>query len=165
MGRSAWLAVLGVVAGCSSDAVKHEPYPDVSGYYFAQLESGPSTCPGDDWTPGETFPIDIMLTQHALVLTVEVLYSTTLGSLVGAHTFPGMLDTLQLEGSLEGDKPQTSGACTYTFDATLAATVSVNTLSGSITYAAQTDCAPVAGCTRVQNLTGERNPTGMDAPN
>ena len=157
------LVVLAFVAGCSSDAVKNEPYPDVSGYYFAQLESGPSTCPGDDWTTGETFPVDIMLTQHALSLTVEVLYSSTLGALIGAHTFPGMLDGLQIEGTLDGDKMQTSGACTYTYRADLDATLSLNTLAGTITYTAEASCA--ASCTRVQNLTGERNPTGTDAPN
>jgi hypothetical protein len=139
---------------------------DVHGMYALNVTNGPSTCPLQGWTQGAvTTNVPLSVSQNAGSVSADVGGAGTLflDLWCGNAHLAGSISGSDLELTLTGTRSLSSGACAFTVDARVSATVSDDTLSGSITYTPNTnsspDCAGVNACTARMNLNGTRPPS------
>lgn len=97
-------------------------------------------------------------------MTVEGLAGVALIGFLGAgkNVFTGSVDGDDVSVESIGTKPNTSGNCTYTFNATINGTLDGDVLRGRIEYRAadngNSDCSQVHGCLTYQDYNGTRPP-------
>jgi hypothetical protein len=154
------IVVLSVCA-CGSSNV------DVSGAYSGPVTNGANSCPGA-WTTGQTSDANVTIAQTGTNVSIQV--TGAAGLLLqlgfGTNAFTGSVKGNQIDALIIGSVQATAGGCQYTYDGSLSANVSGNTLSGSITYTPNTnnqaDCntMSVTGCSRTQSFTMTRAPAG-----
>ena len=76
--------------------------------------------------------------------------------------FTGAVDGSDLALTITGTRAMSQGACAYTIDADLDATLAGDALSGSVFYRARTngaaDCGALTGCQSQQDFAGARPP-------
>jgi hypothetical protein len=116
------------------------------------------------WTVNEQTPgIEVVITQNGASAIAEVKGGAgfVLGVAFGSATFSGDVDGDELNLFVTGTRPKTTGNCTFTYDGRMEATLTENTLNGSLYYVANTntasDCAAVQ-CTSKQDFAGSRPP-------
>jgi hypothetical protein len=161
-----FLAVSVVSAvGCgNSDS---PPPADIHGNYTLSETNGPSTCPLPNWTQGaSTSGIPFRVSQNGSSASGDVggAGAIFLGLYCGNAHLEGTVSGPNVDLRLTGTRSLSSGSCAFTIDAHLEATVDKDVLTGSISYAPNTnsspDCAAVRTCTARMNLNGTRPPTG-----
>jgi len=159
-------AAISLVQGCGSDATA--PPADVHGNYALNETNGPSTCPLPNWTQGaSTSGIPVTITQNGSSVTADVggAGAIFLGLYCGNAHLEGTASGSNVDLLLRGTRSLSSGSCAFTIDAHLVATVDNDALTGSITYAPNTntspDCAAIATCSARMNLNGTRPPSGQ----
>jgi hypothetical protein len=154
------LSALGATLGCgSSDTTP----ADVSGTYAVNITNDASTC-SFDWNQGEmNTNIPIVITQDGKNATADVqgLAAVALALRLGTAQFKGTVSGNSVNLVAYGTTALHDGNCTYTLNGTIAATLSGDTLTGTVTYAPATngnpDCASVK-CAAVQRFNGSRPP-------
>jgi hypothetical protein len=156
-----FITLLGSLAlSCGSD----DSPANVVGTYSINTTNGESTC-SFEWAEGESATgVPVTFTQNgaAASATVGGVAAVALGLLVGTNQFDGSVQGRSLTLTAYGKIPRTSGNCTYTVNATIQATISGDTLEGTVTYApagnGNPDCDAVR-CSAVQQFNGARPPT------
>jgi hypothetical protein len=141
---------------------------DVHGSYTLSVTNGPSTCPLANWMQGANTPgVPFTVTQNGQSISADVggAGAVFLGLYCGNAHLEGAVAGSSLDLMLAGSRSLASGSCAFTIDAHLQATVSKDALSGSITYAPNTnssaDCAAIRTCSARMNLSGSRPPSGQ----
>jgi hypothetical protein len=163
--------MLCVLPGCGSDrspltGVNDTP-ADVHGMYALNVTNGPSTCPLQGWTEGAVttnVPLSVSQSGGSVSADVGGAGAVFLGLWCGNAHLAGSVSGSDLVLTLTGTRSLSSGSCAFTVDARVSATVANDSLSGSITYAPNTnssaDCVGVDACTAKMNLSGSRPPPG-----
>ena len=155
----AW--VLLVAAACGGDP------KNFTGMYSLSLTNGENGCGFASYNVGTTTTgVPITITQVEgdanLVVQVEGAAALLVFAVTGSARFTGEVDGSNMEATIVGTLPITEGACTYTVTATIDATISGDTLTGTIRYTTPTsdpDCeSDRAQCRTVQNFNGTRPP-------
>ena len=154
------LAALASVAGCGGDA-------DVAGNYTVALTNGTNGCNLSNVPPGDTASgISLVITQDGskVTATIEGLARVYLEALLGngKNVFTGSVDGDELSVESLGTRTNTTGNCTYTYNATIGGTLDGDVLRGRIDYRAadngNPDCSQVHGCVTFQDYNGTRPP-------
>jgi hypothetical protein len=154
------LPLLGLF-GCGSD---QEFTADAAGVYTVAITNQDSSCQFMDWVPGkETSGIELTITQD-----VDNLHGS-LGGITGLF-FAAAFGSADFSGSIHGNsltltnygtRSTTQGNCTFTYNATVNGTQTMDAISGTITYSTQTngnpDCEAVK-CSALQKFSGTRPP-------
>lgn len=155
-----FVGALSFLSGCGTDG---SPPANVQGTYSLTVTNGPSTCPLQGWTQGAvTMNVPFTVTQNTESVSAEVggAGAVFLGLWCGTAHLTGSVSGSDVEMTLTGTRSLSSGSCAFTIDARVSATVTNGSLSGSITYAPNTnsspDCAGVNTCTAAMNLSGAR---------
>jgi hypothetical protein len=148
------------VAACGDDPA------NIAGNYTVAVTNGTNGCNLMSWQDGSsTSGIGVTITQDGTDATaiVEGLVGAYLMAGLGSRTFTGNVDGTDLDLDLIGTNPQTTGNCTFTYNALLDGSIDGDVITGTITYTAatndQTDCAPLEGCESIQAFNGTRPPT------
>ena len=154
-----WL-LLGL-GGCSSG---DEFTSDVAGNYTVAITNGASSCNFDQWMEGqETTGVGLAITQdgqkiHATLDGVTAVFFTLA---FGSADFDGTIQGNTLTLTNYGMRTAIQGNCSYTYNATVKATQTGDSISGTITYAPKTngnpDCDAVE-CSASQKFNGSRPP-------
>jgi hypothetical protein len=149
------------VSACGSSSV------DVSGAYSGPVTNGANSCPGA-WVTGQTSDANVTIAQTGADISIQV--TGAAGLLLqlgfGTNAFTGSVRGNHLDALIIGSVQAMAGGCLYSFNGSLSASVSGNTLSGSITYTPKAndhaDCSAmsVTGCSRTQSFTMTRAPAG-----
>jgi hypothetical protein len=157
MKRFALLA--GVLAACSSSPV------DVTGDYSVQLTNGSNGCMFANYTVGNmTMDVPVTVTQNGTSATATVTGTAGdyLNLVLGSDAFAGSVSGSSLDLTLTGTRAMSSGSCAFTYNASLSAELTDNSLSGEIDYTSDTnngsDCAGITGCVTTQDIAGSRPP-------
>lgn len=137
---------------------------DVAGDYTVAITNGPSSCPFKDWVEGkETSGVGFAITQdnHALHAVLAGVTGAFFAVAFGSAEFDGSIQNDRLTLTNYGTRSNTSGRCSYTYNATVNGTQAGDTVSGTITYSTQTngspDCAAIV-CSATQEFSGARPP-------
>lgn len=154
-------ALLAAVAGCTTS--ESEPAGALAGSYLIAVENASNGCNLTNWTEGErTSGIGFELLQDGDSLHGVVGGATGvwLDTVIGGRDFYGYGSGDRLTMSLEGTRVNSVAGCTWTVDVDLAARVTGNTLTGTLTYRPITNaaptCASIEGCSNRQDIDGLR---------
>jgi hypothetical protein len=156
----ALVAVL--VGGCGSDRGGGAAL-DVTGVYSGPVTNGANSCPGV-WNTGQMSNAMATVAQMGASVSIQVQGAAGLLLLAGfgTNSFSGSVIGSHIEATIIGSVTATRGGCMYTSNGNLAADLSADTLTGTITYTPQTnnhaDCATmgVTGCSSQQTFTLSR---------
>lgn len=147
------------LAACGDDPA------DVAGTYTIALTNRTNGCELANWTEGPiTGAVTMVVTQNGGSASAEVqgLARAALDAITGGHVFTGDVDGAELSATIVGTRASSQGACAYTIDADLEATLAGDNLSGSVFYRARTngaaDCGTLTGCASQQDFAGARPP-------
>ena len=154
------LILLGILAGCSSSPA------NVGGTYSVTGTNETNGCNIPGWTQGNTFTgVNVVITQSGSSATAIVMGGggqLFLDALLNTNSFMGSVDGDSVKLKAIGTRPQTSGNCTYTYNAEIDATLAGDELAGKINYTTATngnsDCAAIKNCDSFQNFNGTRPP-------
>jgi hypothetical protein len=146
---------------CGSSSV------DVSGAYSGPVTNGANSCPGA-WVTGQTSDANVNIAQTGTDVSIQV--TGAAGLLLqlgfGTNAFAGSVRGNHIDALIIGSVQAMANGCQYSFNGSLSADVSGDTLSGSITYTPKTndhaDCGAmgITGCSRAQSFTMTRAPAG-----
>jgi len=157
--RSLPLLMIALLAACSGSPA------NVAGNYTVTVTSHDNGCNFNGWTVNSTSdPLAVTITQKDASATASVNNPTGafLDLWLGDHNFTGTVDGDFVHLTLFGTRSQTSGNCTYTYNAELNATVTGNAIMGTLDYVSKTngnpDCTSmgITGCKSEQALSGSR---------
>ncbi len=155
-----WLPLLGL-GGCGSSG---EFTADVAGTYSIAITNGASSCSFDNWEEGkQASNIGLVITQDGQKLhgTIDGLTGALFTLLFGSAEFDGTVSGSSLSLTNFGQNATQSGNCSYTYNSTVKATQTGDTIAGTITYATKTngnpDCAAIE-CSASQKFNGARPP-------
>jgi hypothetical protein len=158
MSRKVALALV-VAAACGDDPA------DVAGTFTLSLTNRDNGCNIANWTTGPiagTVPLVVTQSGSSASAEVQGLARAALDALVGGHVFTGSVDGADLSLTIVGTRAASQGACAYTMDADLEATLTGDNLAGSVLYRARTngatDCGALTGCVSQQDFAGARPP-------
>lgn len=153
------LLPLCLLAACGSDPA------DITGDYSVAVTNADNGCELDNWTEGESASnIQVSITQNGESASAEVggVTGGVLDFWLGGSVFTGTVDGNDFSMTIEGSNALAEGNCAYTMDAILAGSINGDAISGTISYAAQTnggtDCGALTGCASVQEFSGVRPP-------
>lgn len=155
-----WILAAAVLAGCGGDA-------DVAGNYTVALTNGTNGCNLGNFNPGDTASgISLVMVQDGskLTATVEGVPGLYLIGLLGGgrNVFTGSVSGDDIDVESLGTKSNTTGNCTYTYNATIGGSLDGDVLRGRIEYRAadngNPDCSQVHGCVTFQDYNGTRPP-------
>ena len=154
-----WL-LLGL-GGCGSG---DEFTSNVAGNYTVAITNGASSCNFENWMEGqETTGVGLAITQdgqkvHAALDGATALFFTLA---FGSADFDGTIHGTSLTLTNYGERTASQGNCSYTYNATVEATQTGDSISGTITYATKTngnpDCDAIE-CSASQEFNGSRPP-------
>lgn len=158
------LLVCSLIAMAASSACSDEP-ADISGNYSANLTSRDNGCSLANWQPGAmASQIPVAITQTGSEARAEVggLAGVALELALASRVFIGEVDGSSFRLQIIGTRPQTSGNCTFTYDATMTGSLSGDSLSGRVSYTTATngnsDCAALKDCVSFQDFAASRPP-------
>ena len=154
------LSVLGPCACSSDDGFT----ADVAGVYTVAITNGTSTCNFPNWMDGkETSGIGLTITQSGQTIqgTLDGIWGAFYMLAFGSANFDGTIKGNTLTMTNYGSRTQSTGNCSYTYNATVQGTQTGDSISGTITYSAATnnnpDCSAVQ-CSASQKFSGSRPP-------
>jgi len=155
------LLITAILAGCGSD----DPV-DAEGTWTVSTVNREDDC-NIGWNVGQTSQnVEVSITQSNGGESVNVDINGIGGGVVdlflgGNDIFTGHVSGAHLTATREGTRSNNMGNCTYTYNATIEAHISGDTMMGSISYRPATngnsDCAAVE-CVNVQDFSGNRPP-------
>jgi hypothetical protein len=150
-----WIA-LACAAACS-DA-------NVSGNYTVALTNGTDGC-SMGWNVNQQVTTSFTVNQsdsNVDLMVNGVIESAFLGVWIGTNRFPGEVDGDDVDLDVIGTPTHRTGACEYTIDAELTASLDGDTLKGGVNYRAKTndsgDCGSREGCVSKQSFNATRSP-------
>lgn len=152
------------IAGCGGD--KFEKPADVAGDYMMSLTNGENTCQLQNWTQGDTLTgVPVTITQEGSTISADVqgIPGGVLNIWFGNQdAFVGNISGSEMTLTRWGSIATTVGTCAITLKGTIQASISGDTVTGTVTYEPATtpspDCAQFAGCHAIQDFNGTRPP-------
>ena len=157
---SVWL-LLGLASspGCSDDPA------DIAGDYTASLTLRDNGCQLANWQAGSTASqIPMLITQNGASASADIggLARVALELARGGHVFAGSVDGDSFQLEIVGVRPQTSGNCTFTYDAAMTGSLRGDSISGRVSFTTATnnnsDCAAIKDCVSYQDFAASRPP-------
>jgi hypothetical protein len=152
-------------AALPDGAVDAAPPVDAAGSYTLSVTNGQNACAFANWQVGSVVtgvPLTITQDQEALTARIEGLIGSFLEAVIGSRVFQGEVTGDAVELTLFGTNAFTVGACTYTVNGTVRATVDGDVVEGSLEYTPSTngspDCGVLDGCSSEQRFNGTRPP-------
>jgi hypothetical protein len=160
----AWVLVAASAVACGGDP------KNFTGMYSLSLTNGENGCAFANYTVGQTTTgVPITITQVEgdanLVVQVEGVAGLFVFAATGSTQFQGSVDGSNMEATIVGTTDIQDGACTYRVNATIDATLTGDTLTGTIRYLTPNndpDCSSRENCRTVQNFNGTRPPSQPD---
>ena len=159
MRRALMLLALLALASCDSSPV------DIAGSYTLAVTNHENGCGFQNWTENESssgIPLTVTQSGSDVTAILEGLTGTWVEALLGARTFTGDVRASEMDVTLHGTRSYTQSNCTYTVNAHAVATLSGDTLAGTIGYTPSTngspDCGAIEGCVSTQAFNGTRPP-------
>jgi hypothetical protein len=155
--RALFFVLLGLCA-CGGDA-------DVAGDYTIAVTNTDNGCMFMNFTVGDTMssvPLVITQSESALTANVGGGAGIAFNLVFGSTTMTGEVDGEDITLRIFGTPSATEGMCTWTANATVAAGIDGDFLSGTLVYRLATngspDCGFRATCTTTQTFNGTRPP-------
>jgi hypothetical protein len=146
------------LAACTSTA-------NVAGNYTIAATNRDNSCGFPGWTVGaQATGIQVTITQSGSGATAIIMGGGgfILDGLIGTHTFAGHVSGDSMDLTATGTTTHNQGNCTYTVNGEIHATLSGDSLTGTIDYTGagngMTDCAGITGCVSFQDFNGTRPP-------
>jgi hypothetical protein len=134
-----------------------------AGTYTLTTTENANDCNLANWTPGSTTTFTAVFTQDgtAAQLTVQGAVALFLDLVVGTATFQGTVSGNTFTTELIGTKSATEGACSYTSNIAISATLDSNSvISGTLTLTPVTNGDPSCGakntCSNGETISGNR---------
>ena len=158
---SVWALFAVLTLGCGND--DDEP-ADFRGAYTVAVTNRDNPCGFPAWTVGSTLSgVPFNVTQSGSTVSGDVggFALPVYDGLLGSHTFTGTGSGNALSMGITGTATQAEGTtCTFTVNASLAATLDGDTLSGNVTYSKVTKSGTCTNptCRSVQAFNGTRPP-------
>ena len=157
-------ALLGlVVAGCSSSSPS--PPADFSGDYSVAITNGQNGCNFKNWTVGSSSNgTPVAITQNGSSVNADVggVAGAYYQAILGSHVFTGGVSGTRMSAVIHGTQSFPQGNCTYQVTANLGASISGDSISGTVDYTTTTnggsDCGTLVGCSSTQSFAGSRPP-------
>ena len=156
----ALLLPLLALGACGSD---DEFTADVAGSYSVAITNGASSC-AFDWEEGkEATNIGLIITQEGSTVhgTLDGLTGAWFKVLFGSADFDGTIKGSSLTLTNYGENTTIEGNCSYTYNSTVEAKQTGDTIAGTITYSPKTngnpDCKAIE-CSATQKFNGARPP-------
>lgn len=141
------------------------PPVDAAGSYTVSVTNGANACDFANWQVGAVVtgvPLTITQDQADLTARIEGLIGSFLEVIIGSRVFQGEVTGDAVELTLFGTNAFTVGACTYTVNGTVRATVDGDVVEGALEYRPSTngspDCGVLDGCSSEQLFNGTRPP-------
>jgi hypothetical protein len=158
------LLLLGVVlGGCGSGNEFTAGTADVAGNYTVAVTNGSSSC-SFEWEEGkQSTGIDLVITQdgQSAHATLGGATGAVFALLFGTADFDGTVTGSSLELTNFGERTAQQGNCSYTYNSTVKATQTGDSIEGTLTYSTKTngnpDCSAVE-CSASQRFSGSRPP-------
>ncbi len=151
--------------GAGVDAGADPAPPDAAGAYTVTITNGANQCAFAGWMEGAVatgVPLAVTQEEATVTATVQGPAGAFLDLVLGARIFEGEIDGSALALTLFGTAPFMSGACTYTVNGEVSATVDGDVIEGSIEYRPSTNGSPACGvletCVTAQQFNGTRPP-------
>jgi hypothetical protein len=156
----AWLCLLGVAA-CGGES------ENLTGMYSLSFTNGENGCQFEGWEVGATATgVPIIVTQvegdSNVTVTVQGFAALFVFAESGSAQFNGSVDGSNLEATIVGTKPHEAEDCSWKVNAAIDATLSGDTLTGTIRYSEVANgpgCGDRNECRSVQNFNGTRPPS------
>ncbi len=159
MQRAIILLALAALASCDSSPV------DFAGDYTIAVTNHDNGCGFQSWTVGDSstgIPLTVLQDGSDVSATLEGAVGAWVDALLGGKTFTGAAGGHEMDVTLHGTRAYNDGACTYTVTARAVATLTGDTLEGTIDYTTATngspDCGAIEGCVSTQAFNGTRPP-------
>lgn len=156
--RKALLVVL-LACACS------ESPADVAGTYTLSLTAQQTGCGILGSSVGDSSTgVEVVVTQTSSDANAQVkgIAGLALALAMGSDTFTGKVSGSDLDLSIAGTMPGSTGTCAYTRNAHFEAKLTGDVLQGTVTYTYATnrtaDCGSLSTCQDVQLLNGVRPP-------
>lgn len=156
-------AIAFLLLACSGSDDNQVP-ADFSGSYSVAVTNTSNECQYDNWTIGNsTQNIPFEITQSGDVASGDLkglanFYFAVLG--IGTLSGPVTGSTASL--SAVGTTSVKKGQCAYFVRATIALSLTGNTINGTVSYTNETnkhaDCGVLEACSSVQSVAGSRPP-------
>jgi hypothetical protein len=136
-----------------------------AGTYSITVTNQANNCSLTGWTDGtSTSGIPATMTQDGTTAQINVqgLVGLYLVGVIGSSSIQGTVSGNTFTGEYLGTKHTQQGACDYTYNAKIVATLDANNvMSGTITYTPITNGDPSCGilntCNNVQTVAGTRS--------
>ncbi|HUJ58429.1 MAG TPA: hypothetical protein VLX92_08050 [Kofleriaceae bacterium] len=152
--------VIAVLAACSSSPA------NVAGDYTVNLTEETNGCMFMNWMMSKSITgVTVTITQSGSTVTAVVTGAgadVALDAALGSNAYDGKVDGDSLDLSIQGSVPHQMGNCAFTYNSTIDATLSDDTLTGTVNYTAATnnnsDCATIQGCKSYEDFNGTRPP-------
>ena len=148
------------LGGCASS---DEFTSDVAGSYTIAITNQGSSC-SFDWEEGKQavgIALDVTQDDKDLHATIGGATGVLFTLLFGSAEFDGTISGNHLSLTNFGTRPTQEGNCSYTYNSTVEATQTNDSIDGTITYSTKTngnpDCAAVE-CSATQKFSGSRPP-------
>jgi hypothetical protein len=131
-------------------------------YAFTASENADVCALGASWSPGSSNTFTGTFTQDGTAAQITITGATALflNLAVGTATFQGSVSGNTFTSELIGTKSVTDGACTYTSNIAVSASLTNNVISGTISLTPVTNNDPSCGaknsCTNTETLSGNR---------
>jgi hypothetical protein len=155
-------ALLGVLLAC---ACSSESPADVAGTYTLSLTVQENGCGILGGSVGDSSTgVEIVVTQTGSNANAQVkgIAGLALALAMGSDTFTGKVSSSDLDLSIAGTMPGSTGTCAYTRNAHFETKLTGDVLQGTVTYSYATnrtaDCGSLSTCQDVQLLNGVRPP-------
>jgi hypothetical protein len=159
--RRAAVTLLALVALASCDSSP----ANVAGDYTLAVTDHANGCGFQNWTEGESssnIPLTVTQNGHDVTAILEGATGVWVDAILGAKTFTGTMSGHEMDVTLYGTRSITQGGCAYTVNANAVATLSGDTLAGTIDYTTSTngspDCGAIEACVSTQAFNGTRPP-------
>ncbi len=156
MNRLAWILL--VAAACGSDA-------NVAGNYQVSLTNKDNGCSIGNWMVGAqpTATATVVQDGSNVTLMVNGLAGVAIAVLLGTNEYRGDVSGDDVRLEVIGTAGMTTGNCAYTYNSTIEATLSGDTMAGRIEYRAATnggtDCGTRTNCLSFQDFNATRPPS------
>jgi hypothetical protein len=151
--------------GSSADAGPDAAPPDAAGSYSVTITNGANQCAFGGFMEGAVatgVPLAVTQEDAAVTATVQGAAGAFLDLALGSREFAGEIDGSALALTLFGTTPFMVGACTYTINGEVSATLDGDLIEGSIDYRPSTngspDCGVLETCVTAQQFNGTRPP-------
>jgi len=154
-----------LAAACGSEDNAFHGVAAVAGTYSVALTNSSNSCALPNFELGTTsqgVPVEVTQDGATASARIDGIAGGFLRLWLGTAQYDGSVEESAVDLTARGSTPLRQGRCTYTVDSRLQATLTGDSLSGTLTYTPHTngdpDCAQLLDCSAAQRFAGSRPP-------